>query len=181
MSQQPPPRLDVDISIGDEDVAEARLVRSVNDLINGKAEPSTVAKLIDDLVTDECQKGLARYEAASADEKENVDRSAIGGWLHYLYVSVFARGAMMVPAEHPAQDQLVRLVQELNRLPAHAVPQVLPDGRVLQKEIWNIVPANDYNGFRQWLWEITQGEGAYLQLWSTFFSLTDWFHEPRRQ
>ena len=154
----------IDIRQGDEDAAESQLVSVVNELLNGKTDAASAAKLIDQVITEECQKGAARYQAASAEEKENVDKSAIGGWQKFLYDDLIARGAMLTPADQPGQDELVRLVQELNRLPQHTVPRVLPNGTVDQKELWNITAETNYDGVQQWLSESIAG-GCECSCW----------------
>lgn len=151
--------LGIDLHQGDEDPAEARLVAAFHDLINGKIKPAAAATVVDDIISGECRQGAARYEAAAEDEKEAVNSSGIRGWQKYLYVDLIAAAAMMIPSEDTAQDSLVMLVQELNALPKHTVPCVLPDGSMCWKELWNITPEEDYDGFRQWLWEIIEGGG----------------------
>lgn len=158
----------IDIRQGDEDAAESKLVGALNELLNGKSDAATAAKLVDQVITEECQKGAARYEAANAEDKDNVDKSAIGGWQKFLYDDLIARGAMLAPTDHAGQDQLVSLVQELNRLPRHTVPRVLPDGTVDQKELWNISRETNYDGFQQWLSEIIASGCKYRYLIAGF-------------
>lgn len=157
---QPPPSLNVDISKGDEDPDERQLVVAFNDLLNGKLDPASAARLVDKVITGACEMGVAKYQEANVEERNTINTSGIGGWLKFLYIDLLAEGAMIVPADHPAQGNLVRVVQELNRLPRHRIPRVIADGSVDEKEVWMIIPEKDYDGFRQWLWELIEGGGT---------------------
>ncbi|KAI1869936.1 uncharacterized protein JN550_005526 [Neoarthrinium moseri] len=148
----------------DDDENEKKLAITLQDLVNDKTDAASAAKVVDLIVTDDCQKALSMYNSASEDEKTNdsVRGPAPQGWQQYLY-DCLASAAMKVPASHPGQDRLVNLMHELGRLPRHFVPALYYDPqRIVEKEIWVLTRENNYDGFGQWMWERHEGEYQLL-------------------
>ncbi|KAI1852747.1 hypothetical protein JX266_002288 [Neoarthrinium moseri] len=146
----------------DDDENEKTLAITLQDLVNNKTDAVSAAKVVDLIVTDDCQKALAIYNSASEEQKTNdsVRGPAPQGWQQYLY-DCLASAAMKVPASHPGQDRLVDFMKELGRLPRHNVPALYYDPqRIVEKEIWVLTRENNYDGFGQWMWERHEGTFA---------------------
>jgi len=129
------------LSNPDDDKSLVLIANTLRDFVNGIVAAAAAAQDIDKVIVDECQ----------ADDPQP------SGWQKYLW-NCIGKAAMEIPADHPGQDRLVRLLQELQRLPRHEVPEKVGD-EIFQKELWVLTPENKYDGLEQWLWELDQGKG----------------------
>ncbi|GJN75028.1 hypothetical protein PLICBS_009124 [Purpureocillium lilacinum] len=127
------------LSNPDDDKSLVLIANTLRDFVNGIVAAAAAARDIDKVIVDECQ----------ADDPQP------SGWQKYLW-NCIGKAAMEIPADHPGQDRLVRLLQELQRLPRHGVPEKVGD-EIFQKELWVLTPENKYDGLEQWLWELDQG------------------------
>lgn len=130
----------LDLSDPGDSQSEVRIADTIQDLVNGLKDATTAAQDIDDVVVSESQTEVPKPS----------------GWQKYLW-DCLGKAAMAVPFDHDGQDRLVALLQELQRLPRHKVPQKIGD-EIIQKELWVLTQKNRYDGLEQWLWELDQGE-----------------------
>ncbi|KAJ6440032.1 MFS monocarboxylate transporter [Purpureocillium lavendulum] len=131
--------ISLNLSDPDDCKAEVQIAGILQGLVNGSASPAAAARDIDKIIVDGCQQ-----EAPNPS-----------GWQKYLW-DCLGKSAMVVPSNHPGQDSLISLLEELQRLPRHEVPEQVGD-EVFQKELWTLTPENKYEGLEQWLWELDQG------------------------
>lgn len=153
-------RIDLGLARPDDDTNEKKLTATLDDLVHDELDAASAARVIDDIITKDCQKALAAYNSISEELKKNdtVAGPAPQGWQQYLY-DCLATAAMKIPADHSGQERLVDLVEELGRLPRHTVPAVyFEPERIAEKELWVLTRENNYDGFGQWMWERHEGE-----------------------
>ncbi|KAI0167470.1 hypothetical protein BJ166DRAFT_495767 [Pestalotiopsis sp. NC0098] len=155
-------RIDLGLSRPDDDANEKKLTTALDDLVHDELDAASAARLIDDIITKDCQKALAAYNSISEELKKNdtVAGPVPQGWQQYLY-DCLATAAMKIPADHSGQERLVDLLEELGRLPRHTVPVLyFEPERIAEKELWVLTRENNYDGFGQLMWE--RHEGTFL-------------------
>lgn len=155
-------RIDLGLRLArpDDDTNERELTTALNELVHDELDAASAARLIDDIITKDCQQALAAYNSASEEQKKNdtVAGPAPQGWQQYLY-DCLATAAMKVAVDHSGQERLVDLLEELGRLPRHTVPVLyFEPERIAEKELWVLTGENNYDGFGQWMWERYEGE-----------------------
>lgn len=131
--------LALNLSDPDDSQSEVLVANTIKDLVNGSKDAATAARAIDQVIVSESHGSLKP-----------------SGWQKYLW-DCLGKAAMAVPFDHDGQGCLVALLQELQHLPRHEVPQKI-EGEILQKQLWVLTRENKYDGLEQWLWELDQGE-----------------------
>ncbi|KND91997.1 hypothetical protein TOPH_03376 [Tolypocladium ophioglossoides CBS 100239] len=152
--------LTLNISDPGDSKADKEITDTLQSLVNGSIDPAAAAHVIDKTVVTDCQEGLASYTSVPNPTSSQLEDGTIrapypAGWLKFLWDCV-GKAAMEVPSDHPGQDRLVTLLQELQRLPRHSVPELVA-GELSERELWTSTPANRFEGLELWLWELDQG------------------------
>jgi Cft2 family RNA processing exonuclease len=88
-------------------------------------------------------------------KRANTDSRPLG-WEHYLWDSI-GRSAMVIPADHAGQDNLVKFLQDIQLLPKTTIAYH-ESGEDHEKVFWTLNAENGYSGLAQWLWELKEGE-----------------------
>nr|POE94698.1 hypothetical protein CFP56_16935 [Quercus suber] len=127
----------LNISYPDDTEEEKVIVEQLQSLVDSDTSPRSCAEKIDHVIVADCA------------------GSSILGWQHHLW-NCIGKAAMDVPANHPGQDNLVTFLLELQRLPRHRITYHVGE-EVFEKEMWSLTPANRYDGFEQWMWDLNQG------------------------
>ncbi|KAI0010912.1 hypothetical protein F4779DRAFT_575958, partial [Xylariaceae sp. FL0662B] len=140
--------------------AETKIINALQGLVDGSLDPASAAQAIDKIIILDCQEAYDSYTAISNSTSEQVGDGTVRspepvGWMKFVW-DCLGKAAMRIPTTHPGQDRLVRLLQELERLPRRSVPW-LATGRLTEKQLWELTPATKYEGLEQWLWELDQG------------------------
>lgn len=149
-----------------------RITTIFQDLVNGIVEPQNAAETIDEIIVGDCQEAYLSY--ASVVPKPTAQQTISGAvrtpcpsaWLRFLWES-FGKTAMVVPYDHAGQDRLVDLIQELQRLPAHKVPEAMGDS-LADKELYILTENNGYDGFQDWLSELNRSKFHILPVYTVF-------------
>ena len=155
------PVIDIKIAQPGDDETTTQIKTTFHNVVNGIVDSATAAQFIDKIIVDDSRKDLNSYTAVNKPTAEQIENGSIRtpdpfGWLLLLWDS-FGKAAMATPYSHEGQDRLVSLLIELQRIPLHKVPQFESD-KIVEKELYNLTPANGYDYFQQWLWELDQGK-----------------------
>lgn len=157
--------LDLKISQNEDDESSKRMKIILHDVVNGVQDPASAAQSIDIIIVKDCEEAYSSYTSTPNPTIEQIESEEIRSpqpdeWLQLLW-NIMGHAAMVIPFDHPGQDRLVSLLQELQRMPLHKVPWFFSD-KVITKDIYNLTPENEYDYFQQWLWELDQGDSVPL-------------------
>ncbi|KAI0478186.1 hypothetical protein F4859DRAFT_478927 [Xylaria cf. heliscus] len=139
---------------------EKGVATAIQAMVNSSLEPIAAAQTIDQIVVKDCHDMYALYN--SSPDTTTAPGPEPVGWMKYVW-DCLGRAAMKIPADSPAQDRLVSLIRELQGLPRRPVPW-LAAGSLKERELWNLVPATQYEGLPQWMWELNEGNFATSKL-----------------
>lgn len=144
---------DLGLSRSSNTGAEEGIATAIQAMVNSSLEPIEAARSIDQTIFKDCRDVYVLY--SSSPETTAAPGPDPVGWMKYVW-DCLGRAAMKIPADSPAQDRLVSLIQELQGLPRRHAPW-LAAGSLDERELWNLVPATQYEGLPQWMWELNEG------------------------
>ncbi|KAI1145780.1 hypothetical protein F4825DRAFT_467061 [Nemania diffusa] len=151
---------DLGLSRSSNTGAEEGIATAIQAMVNSSLEPIEAARSIDQTIFKDCRDVYVLY--SSSPETTAAPGPDPVGWMKYVW-DCLGRAAMKIPADSPAQDRLVSLIQELQGLPRRHAPW-LAAGSLDERELWNLVPATQYEGLPQWMWELNEGNFATSKL-----------------
>ncbi|KAI1390685.1 uncharacterized protein F4822DRAFT_426534 [Hypoxylon trugodes] len=139
------PSIPLHLSDEDDSDSNKRIIDMLQSVVDGTENPISGARIIHDVVVNECRQAYISYTSTSsleAGQMEGGVYSGPDGWMKFLW-NCIGKAAIRIPASHEGQDRLVSLLRELHQLPKTSVPRVL-SGEVTEKVLWDLTKETGY-------------------------------------
>lgn len=154
-------RLNLDLS--DDDETDIKVCTTLQDLVDGTIDPLTAARVITHALAVDNQKKTGVWNATPAADRQALldsrDHPNGYGWTAQIIEHYMVKIGMQVPFDHPGQDRVIQMLQEMQRMPRQTLYEVTYEGNGLRPiELWNFPPTDPHAQMNQWLWEMTYGE-----------------------
>ena len=145
----------------DED-CKLQLIEIFQKVANSEQEPQSAATEFMGIITDRCKADLVRFLDSSTPREVDETGDTIGPdpemWQRFTYYC-FVDAAKVVPADDSAQDRLIELLVQLQKLPQTPLKGVHWDGNSFyEKRLWVLNRANHNLPFEQMLAFCNPGE-----------------------
>ncbi|PNY29947.1 Uncharacterized protein TCAP_00137 [Tolypocladium capitatum] len=139
--------------------ADKEITDAFQNLVDGSIDVASAANVIYAAIVADGQGPPAPLTSAPDPASGQAEDGAVpaptpAGWLKFLW-DCLGKAAMDVPHDHPGQDRLVALLQQLQRLPQHGDAEPVA-GNLSEGELRALTPVKKCNALEQWLWELDQ-------------------------